>query len=577
MGEQRYCDWQLDFASTTDDDGNSASVDLPSQPASGRGRGVLASTLRSSPEQRAQAPFGVVSDNRNSTSLSCMQPTPPPCEALVRNCLAYPAPQRTSPPSPGASSDSSSDDCAELRRLCQSQEDLTISTSSVNGFQLPLYNPSFPPPPIPEHSTWVVTPNRWSEKAPTPAKRATDEQSPSVKRSRSNPGTGGLQTSSLPTSKDGLQWRGPSTYSMHCTQKDEETDADSISPTMFCYQQEDTSEVVFRPVFYSPQPSPPATRPVRSRRHSFWMPPAHAAPLSEAAQTTTSGIVPVSSAPQKSWPYSLTSKVGLVDSHCHLDFIFSKVGHYGTYAKFRLEHAATFPDCYEGCVANFCNPLTFKQYNMWSKLLSEDGVWGTFGCHPHYVRDYNNEVEEYMVRALDHPSVVALGEIGLDYSHKNQCDRKLQQDIFRRQLQLAMNRSLPLVIHSRDSTPDTIKILKEMVPPSHPIHRHCFTGDWPEAQEWINTFPNLCLGLTPLVGFERVSPLTEVARHIPLDRLLLETDAPYFLPKQESRNLRTSHPGMVIHVAMRLSFLRNVSVDVILAAARENTRRIYGI
>lgn len=372
---------------------------------------------------------------------------------------------------------------------------------------------------------------------------------------------------------------------MHCAQQDQETDADylqqtdadSSSPTMFCYQQEDTAEVVFRPTFYSPQPSPPPARPLRRRRHSFWMPSAHAAPLLDTTQISSLAIVPVSSAPQKPWPYSLTSKVGLVDSHCHLDFIFSKVGHFGTYAKFRLEHAATFPECYEGCVANFCNPVTFKQYNMWDKLLSEDGVWGAFGCHPHYVREYNDEVEEHMVHALDHPSVVALGEIGLDYSYKNQCDHKLQQDIFRRQLQLALNRRLPLVIHSRDSTQDTIQILKEMVPPNHPIHRHCFTGGWQEAQEWLNTFPNLCLGLTPLVGFEHVIPLTEAARNIPLDRLLLETDAPYFLPKNESGNLRTSHPGMAIHVAMKLSVLRNVSVDVILAAARANTQRIYGI
>lgn len=249
----------------------------------------------------------------------------------------------------------------------------------------------------------------------------------------------------------------------------------------------------------------------------------------------------------------------------------------GTYAKFRLEHKDTFPDCYEGCVANFCNPATFKLRRKWGDLLSEDGVWGAFGCHPHMAREYNNAIEEQLVQALNHPSVVALGEIGLDYSHKNQCDHDVQQQVFRRQLYLALSRKLPLVIHSRDSTPDTIRILKELVPRNHQIHRHCFTGNWQEAQVWLDAFPNLCLGLTPLVCSGHTNALAEVARKIPLERLLIETDSPYFLPKQESRNLQVSHPGMAIHVAVRVSSLRNIPVEAVLAAVRDNTKRIYSI
>ncbi|XP_037579493.2 putative deoxyribonuclease TATDN2 [Dermacentor silvarum] len=279
----------------------------------------------------------------------------------------------------------------------------------------------------------------------------------------------------------------------------------------------------------------------------------------------------------KRWPYTLSSEVGLIDTHCHLDFLFRKTGHQGSYAQFRIRHQATFPSCYEGCVAIFCDPATFKKRHLWQGLLSEQGVWGAFGCHPHMARHYDEDVEEDLIAALEQRSVVALGEIGLDYSAKNKCDRMMQQRVFRRQLQLARNGRLPLVIHSRDSSHDTLRILKEMVPGDWPIHRHCFTGDWSEAQLWMDTFPNLYLGLTPLVGFPNAGPVAEVGRRIPLERLLLETDAPYFLPKSESGCLAQSHPGMAIHVATWLSNVRKINVQDILEAVRENTREIYRI
>lgn len=292
---------------------------------------------------------------------------------------------------------------------------------------------------------------------------------------------------------------------------------------------------------------------------------------------------PVTRPPVKQWPYSLSNKgpakvAGLVDANCHLELIFSKAGHHGTYAQFRIDHRDTFPECYEGCVTSFCRPAAFRQHSMWNGLLDEAGVWGAFGCHPHMVREYNRQVEESLLHALNHPSVVALGEVGLDYSKKG-CDHELQQKVFRKQIGLALSRKLPLVIHSRDSTPDTISIMREMLPEDYPIHRHCFTGDWREAQEWLQAFPNLYLGLTPLVTFKSVSdqPITEAARNIPLDRLLLETGSPHFLPSKEARRLKYSHPGMVIHVATCLSRLRNVAVEEILAVTRENVRRIYGI
>ncbi|KAH8034954.1 hypothetical protein HPB51_003724 [Rhipicephalus microplus] len=257
----------------------------------------------------------------------------------------------------------------------------------------------------------------------------------------------------------------------------------------------------------------------------------------------------------REWPYTTASEAGLIDTHCHLDYVFTRTGHTKSFTHFHLANRNTFPYCYNGA------------------------------------RGYTDVVERYLARTLGDSSVVALGEIGLDYSISGNDTvpdwkefKRTQEVAFRRQLVLARRRRLPLVIHSRDATADTIRILKEMVPadqpihrPAAPIHRHCFTGNWDEAKHWLDTFPRLCLGITPLVGFSGVDPLVEATQRIPLDRLLLETDAPFFLPKRESGRLACSHPGMVIHVATKVAAIRDISVDVLISAVRDNTRRVYGI
>ncbi|CAN7941710.1 unnamed protein product [Ixodes pacificus] len=404
-----------------------------------------------------------------------------------------------------------------------------------------------------------------------PMKRGVDDGTPSAKRSRCTPDMSVLQLSRLasPASSatyagragDCLQWSGPSTYRIRC--QDDLEHSVPLSLGIVGSRYEDVAEVLFRPV-PSPGCSPPAVVPDWPRRRLDFCP---------SARLPT----PLSPLASKRWPYALSSSVGMVDTHCHLDFLFRKLSFKGTFAKFRLLNQDTFPSCYEGCVAIFCNPLTFGDRTVWEDLLREDGIWAAFGCHPHMVRDYDEETDEHLIKALEHPRVVALGEIGLDYSRKNFCQREMQKSVFQRQITLALERKLPLVIHSREATQDTLNILKENIPREYPVHRHCFTGDWAEAVDWLETFPGLCLGLTPLVGFADAGPLQEVARRIPLDRLLLETDAPYFLPRAESGAMRQSHPGMAIHVALKVSSLKNISVEDVLKAVRVNTRRIYGI
>ena len=109
---------------------------------------------------------------------------------------------------------------------------------------------------------------------------------------------------------------------------------------------------------------------------------------------------------------------GFIDTHCHLDFLFSKLHYRKSFSDFQKESEDPFPRSFEGCVAVFCDPKTFHKKPWLGSFLEEKNVWGSFGCHPHFVDHYTRQVEKDMIDALDNDKVVAVGEIGLDYSGK---------------------------------------------------------------------------------------------------------------------------------------------------------------
>ncbi|KAF8766891.1 putative deoxyribonuclease TATDN2 like protein [Argiope bruennichi] len=213
----------------------------------------------------------------------------------------------------------------------------------------------------------------------------------------------------------------------------------------------------------------------------------------------------------------------------------------------------------------------------WQKYLEEENVWGAFGCHPHNAADYNDSVEEALKLALSHPKVRALGEIGLDYSERNKCRKEVQHEVFRRQLKIAYENRQSLIIHCRDANEDCMKILQELLPEDYTFHLHCFTENWKWAQKWLEAFPNVYIGITNLVTYGSAKPTHEVAKSIPLNHLLLETDAPYFLPRKISKKIKWSHPGMAIYVAAQIAALRNITLEEVLDWTYKNTRKMYKI
>ena len=213
---------------------------------------------------------------------------------------------------------------------------------------------------------------------------------------------------------------------------------------------------------------------------------------------------------------------------------------------------------------------------------NDENVWKTFGVHPHHANDF--DMITYMaLNALLTKSkrVVALGEIGLDYSSKNSVSRDIQIRTFDLQLRMAMDLKLPICLHLRESDEDGLATLKDVgLPSGYPIHLHCFNGTWEKCQIWLDKYPNLRVGFTPMITFKRATHLHDVIKRIPLNRILLETDSPYFVPRQLSESERTidfSHPGLIIHAAAQVAKLKKVTIETVIKAHKRSLFDVYKI
>ncbi len=191
---------------------------------------------------------------------------------------------------------------------------------------------------------------------------------------------------------------------------------------------------------------------------------------------------------------------------------------------------------------------------------AHEAVWATVGLHPH---DAVQGVDT-IVHLLDQPKVVAVGECGLDY-HYDHSPRPVQQEAFAAQVRLALERDLALVVHTREAWEDTWSILRHEGVPSRTVF-HCFTGGAEEARVCLDL--GAYLSFSGIVTFRRADDIREAARLCPLDRLLVETDAPYLTP--EPLRGRTNTPANVPLVGAEVARLKAVAVERVAEATWEN-------
>lgn len=199
-------------------------------------------------------------------------------------------------------------------------------------------------------------------------------------------------------------------------------------------------------------------------------------------------------------------------------------------------------------------------------------IYSIIGWHPTEAGSYNQEVEAYLQERLVLPKVVALGEIGLDY-YWMEDPKDVQEKVFRRQIAIAREMNLPISVHTRDAIEDTYEILKSENIQNVGGIMHSFSGD----EEWAQRFLDLGMHLSfsGVVTFKKALDVQAAAKIVPLDKLLVETDAPYLapVPYRGKRN----EPGYTRYVVEKVAELREMSVEDVASQTRRNAFRLFGL
>ena len=250
----------------------------------------------------------------------------------------------------------------------------------------------------------------------------------------------------------------------------------------------------------------------------------------------------------------------LVDSHCHLDFPdfaddFSQV------LQLMQENRVACAVCIGVTLEDFPRVLALAEAH--PSLLASVGV------HPETV-DVGEPTVSELVRLAQHPKVIAIGETGLDYYwHKDAPE--WQRERFRVHIRAAREVGKPLVVHNREATADTLRLLVEEQAAEAGGVLHCFTETWEVAEAALAM--GFYISLSGIVTFKNALTVKDVARRVPLDRLLVETDAPYLapVPYRGKRN----QPGYVKHVAEEIARLREMPFEELAAATTDNFFRLF--
>ncbi len=251
---------------------------------------------------------------------------------------------------------------------------------------------------------------------------------------------------------------------------------------------------------------------------------------------------------------------GLIDSHCHLDFPeFS-----GKMAEVREEMRAngvTHALCISVNLADFPKVLALAE--------THDNFFASVGVHPDH-EDRAAVDPARLVELARHPRVVAIGETGLDY-YRVSGDLEWQRERFRAHIRAARDCGKPLVIHTRKAAEDTLCIMREEGAAEVGGVMHCFT----ESQEVADAAVSLGfhISFSGIVTFKNAGTLKEVARNVPLDRLLVETDSPYLAPVPHRGT--TNRPALVRHVAEEVARLRSMRLEDIARATTDNFARLF--
>ena len=251
----------------------------------------------------------------------------------------------------------------------------------------------------------------------------------------------------------------------------------------------------------------------------------------------------------------------LVDSHCHLEYKGLIEDRKGV-----LERARA------AGVGAFLNIST--RQSEWDQVVGtaarEADVFASVGIHPHEADAHQDLGRAALLEATRHPKVIAIGETGLDY-FRSEGNLEWQQDRFRHHIRAAIQAKKPLIIHTREVRADTLRILREEKAQTVGGVLHCFTEDWDTAKAALDM--NFYISLSGILTFRNAEQIQSVARQVPEDRLLIETDSPYLAPIPMRG--KPNYPAYVRHVAEFLAGLRGMTVERVAELTTANFFQLF--
>lgn len=254
--------------------------------------------------------------------------------------------------------------------------------------------------------------------------------------------------------------------------------------------------------------------------------------------------------------------MNIVDTHSHVDMIESLT----TEEVIKNAHDAGVNKIILPCAY----PHDIDKVNEFTQKYKE--IYGLLGVHPSEARDWTDDLtDKIRTLVVQNPKIVGIGEIGLDY-YWNKSFNDVQQEVFIKQIKLANELNLPICVHDRDAHLDTLNILKEHNHGSK-IVMHCFSGSVEFMRECLKEGIYIALG--GVVTFKNALKAKEVAKEIPLDKLLLETDAPYLTPVPFRGT--ENQPSYTRFVAEEIANLRGVSLEEIAEQTTRNAHEIYNL
>ncbi len=251
-----------------------------------------------------------------------------------------------------------------------------------------------------------------------------------------------------------------------------------------------------------------------------------------------------------------------IDSHTHLDIIEKEPIH-------QQELVDRLNDQNIKAVITISTDIPSYFSGKTLALNNPDKVFCTCGLYPSHAEDYDNRLIKALIEQVDEGIAIALGECGLDY-YRNYGSPDLQKTLFRDQVRLAKTCHLPLVIHARDAYEDVYTILKEENPLDGGV-MHCYGGNADYARRFMDL--GFYISFAGNVTYKKADSLRESCRAVPLDRLLLETDAPYLTPVPHRG--KKNHPGLLVHTAECVAELKGVSLDDLSQATCQNAIDLF--